>query len=88
MNLVVVSIFDLAAQSYGRPVFIPSQGLAIRSFSDEVNKPDGGDLHNHPEDFVLYELGGFDDNTGRFNLHDDPKVLITGKNAVTAAVRC
>ena len=79
MNLVVVSIFDLAAQSYGRPVFIPSQGLAIRSFSDEVNKPDGGDLHNHPEDFVLYELGGFDDNTGRFNLHDDRRFSSLGR---------
>jgi hypothetical protein len=36
-------------------------------------------MFNHPDDFDLYELGRFDDVTGRFDLHDDPKVVAIGK---------
>jgi hypothetical protein len=61
-------------------MFVPSVGVAIRSFSDEVNRQsDDNQLHNHPDDFDLYELGEFDDNSGTFALHDQPKLLSLGK---------
>jgi len=61
-------------------MFVPSVGVAIRSFSDEVNRKDPeNQLFNHPDDFDLYELGEFDDNTGLFALHDAPKLLSLGK---------
>jgi hypothetical protein len=61
-------------------MFVPSVGVAIRSFSDEVNRKDPeNQLHNHPDDFDLYELGEFDDNTGLFALHEQPKLLSLGK---------
>ena len=80
MKLILCSVKDRASDAYGRPMFVPSSGVAIRSFSDEVNRsePDN-QLFNHPDDFDLYEFGEFDDNTGLFNLYDQPKLLTLGK---------
>jgi hypothetical protein len=65
MNLVIVSVKDSAAQAFGRPIFVPSNAVAIRSFRDEVNRKDStDDLSRHPDDFELYEVGVFDDATG------------------------
>lgn len=80
MKLVLCTVKDRAADAYGRPMFVPSVGVAIRSFSDEVNRKDSDNqLFNHPDDFDLYELGEFDDNSGLFILHDQPKLLSLGK---------
>jgi len=80
MKLVLCSVKDRAADAFGRPMFVPSVGVAIRSFSDEVNRQDADNqLFNHPDDFDLYEFGEFDDNTGQFALHELPKLLSLGK---------
>ena len=78
--MVICSIRDSAADAYGRPLFLPSVGVAIRSFTDEVNRPaEDNQIYQHPEDFDLFELGEFDDNTGRFALLDIPKQLALGR---------
>jgi hypothetical protein len=80
MYLHICSIFDSATQAYGRPIAVPSRGLAVRSFSDEVNRP-GADntMHNHPDDFELHAIGGFDDSTGMLtSIH--PECLSRGKD--------
>jgi len=80
MKLVLCSVKDRAADAYARPMFVPSTGVAIRSFSDEINRSDAeNQLYNHPDDFDLYEFGEFDDNTGQFNLYEQPKLLSLGK---------
>jgi len=80
MKLNICSVKDRAADAFGRPMFVPSTGVAIRSFSDELNRNDSDNqLYNHPDDFDLYEFGVFDDNTGLFDLYDQPKLLSLGK---------
>jgi len=80
MKLIICTVKDRAADAYGRPMFVPSTGVAIRSFSDEINRNNAeNQLYNHPDDFDLYELGEFDDNTGLFTLHEQPKLLSLGK---------
>jgi hypothetical protein len=80
MKLILCSVKDRAADAYGRPMYVPSVGVAIRSFSDEVNRKDPeNQLFNHPDDFDLYEFGEFDDNSGQFTLHEQPKLLSLGK---------
>ena len=77
---VICSVKDRAADAFGRPLFVPSVGLAIRSFTDEVNRSaDDNQMHHHPDDFDLYELGTFDDNTGIIVCHVTPKQLALGK---------
>ena len=57
MHQIIVSVKDTAAQAFGRPVFVPSAAVAIRSFRDEVNRKDStDDLAKHPSDFDLYEI--------------------------------
>jgi hypothetical protein len=80
MKQIICTVKDRAADAYGRPMFVPSAGVAIRSFSDEINRDNADNqLFNHPDDFDLYELGEFDDNTGLFSLHEQPKLLSLGK---------
>jgi hypothetical protein len=80
MKMVICSIRDSAADAYGRPFFLPSVGVAIRSFTDEVNRSsEDNQIYQHPEDFDLFELGEFDDTTGRFVLLDTPKQLALGR---------
>ncbi len=80
MKLVLCSVKDRASDAFGRPMFVPSIGVAIRSFSDEVNRSDtDNQLFNHPDDFDLFDLGTFDDSNGSFNLHETPVQIAIGK---------
>lgn len=80
MKMLVCTIRDRAAEAYGRPFFLPATGVAIRSFQDEVNrKAEDNQVYQHPDDFDLYELGLFDDFSGKFELHEHPKLLALGK---------
>lgn len=79
----VVAIYDTAAETYGRPAFVAHKNQAIRSFRDEVLREDSNnDLHKHPEDFILYHLGSFDDNNAKFTSHPKPELLIRGLDIV------
>ncbi|MFM1820807.1 MAG: hypothetical protein RLZZ402_1166 [Bacteroidota bacterium] len=80
MKLIICSVKDRAADAFGRPMFVPSTGVAIRSFTDEVNRSDkDNQLFNHPDDFDLYNLGVFDDSTAVFELLLPPEQLAIGK---------
>ena len=82
MIQVIVAIKDRAADAFMRPWFIPTSGIAIRSFIDEVNREAAdNNLFNHPDDFDLYEIGTFDDSTGRITSYEDMQVLMMGKQA-------
>lgn len=60
----VFTIHDSASSAFMRPFFSQAPGAAIREFSDLVN----GEKHpvsSHPEDYTLYEIGKFDESTGK-----------------------
>ncbi len=63
MKLEAYCTYDNKAKAYTPPFFIRSRGEAVRSFADQCNKPDNM-FHDHPEDFVLYQVGVYDDTTG------------------------
>jgi len=78
---IICSVKDRAADAFGRPLFVPSVGLAIRSFSDEVNRQaDDNQMYHHFDDFDLFELGTFDDSNGIIECHPQPKLLTLGKS--------
>jgi hypothetical protein len=81
MVSVIVSVRDSAAEAFGRPMYLQSLGVAIRSFTDEVNREDkDNQLFNHPDDFDLYELGVFDDSIGKYEIRDNPSIIVRGKD--------
>ena len=82
MLLFVVSVKDRASDLFNRPFFVPHRNVAVRDFTDEVNRVAAdNNLNKHPDDFDLYLLGEFDDNKGEFfNL--TPQVLVRAKDVI------
>lgn len=80
---VVVSVRDLASGAYSRPVFVAARGQAVRSFSDELSRPDS-ELARHPDDFELYALAMFEDAHGAFlALENGPELIVRGRDLVS-----
>ncbi len=65
MKLRVFSVFDVKAGAYLPPFFMPEQGQAIRVFSDAINGSEA--FAKHPEDYSLFLIGDFDDNSGEIS---------------------
>ena len=60
-----------------------SEGVAMRQFQDEVNREsDDNQLYRHPDDFQLFYLGTFDDNTGAMDLLAQPKMIARAKDVM------
>lgn len=79
----VVSVKDRAADVFNRPFFVPHRNVAIRDFTDEVNRVAADNqLNKHPDDFDLYLLGQFDDSKGTF-VSEEPVVLVRGKDVIS-----
>lgn len=74
MKLVVVAVRDSAVDAFMRPFLVPTTGMAVRSFHDEVARVES-DMHKHPEDYELFELGEFEEETGRFSNLPSPRSL-------------
>lgn len=83
MRYKVVAIRDRVGDCFSVPNFVPNYGAAIRSFGDEVKRPSSQDrpnpLYDHAEDFDLFALGEYDDDTGSFDC-ELPKQLALGKD--------
>lgn len=76
MKHVVMSAYDKKARAYLTPFFVTHVDVAVRTFTSAVNDPTHpGMINKHPEDFCLYHLGTFDDDTGHFNLTAAPVVV-------------
>lgn len=83
MIKAVCSVRDSAAELYSPPMFVPSTGVAVRAFTDEVRREDpNNQLHKHPQDFVLFEVASFDDETGVFVNVTPARQLIRGVDVV------
>lgn len=63
MNYKMYSIFDTKSRVYAQPWFSVNDATAIRSFSQVANDPSTQIFH-HPEDFILYQIGHFSDDSG------------------------
>jgi len=83
----IVCVKDRAAEVFNRPFFVPHRNVAVRDFTDEVNRvsPDNF-LNKHPDDFDLYLLGQFDDSTGAFIREGSPTVLVRAKDVIQSSL--
>lgn len=78
------SIFDKKALHYGATFGSPTHGSAERMLRDSVNQPDS--IHSkHPDDFALYFVFQFDDESGSVLAPDHPPLLIAEASALTSA---
>ncbi len=79
MKILLFTIFDEASGLYNRPFSLPSPSAAIRTFSDIACDVEH-EIGKHPEDYSLYMLGEFDDNTAEFRIEK--------KSLLTTALEC
>lgn len=71
MIYVVCCVFDKKARSHLTPFFVTHQDVAVRAFKDAVSNIESA-VGRNPEDFAMWNLGTFDDDTARFELHKSP----------------
>jgi len=75
MKTVVCALYDKKAQCFKTPFYLPRLEMAARSLSGAVNSPEKNDLSEYPEDFALYHLATYDDETGNFR-NETPPVFV------------
>lgn len=81
MMYAIVAVYDSAMEAYGRPIFTASQGVALRSFKEEIVNPES-QMSRHPEDYSLWYLGEYNETDGSFR-SSKPSLIISGQVAYT-----
>ncbi|WNK15063.1 MAG: nonstructural protein [Microvirus sp.] len=66
MKLGVFTVFDSKSLTYYQPFYMASVGAAVRAFADSVNEK-GHAFNLHPEDYTLFQVADYDDNTAIFS---------------------
>ncbi|AXL15310.1 nonstructural protein [Microviridae sp.] len=77
MKLKIFTIFDQKAKAFITPFFLPEEGMAIRTFTDCVNDKEH-QFGKHPQDYTLFNVGAWADNTAQIIMNEAPIVLGNG----------
>lgn len=77
MQHVILSILDKKVDAFGRPFAARTNNEAVRIVSQEANRvaPDNM-LNTNAEDFALYAIGTWDDETGHIQGNIKPERII------------
>jgi len=62
---IIYSVLDKKVELYAQPFFMRTRGEAMRGWEAVSNDP-ANEISKYPHDFVLMELGYFDEETGTF----------------------
>lgn len=73
-KLRAFAAFDSKLGIFMSPFFMAHVGQAHRMWEEVCNDPNSA-MCKHPKDFVLYELGSFNDEDGRMESHAVPVQL-------------
>lgn len=85
MIMHAYAIYDRKALIYHMPYFAITNAVAVRTLSDAVSDPNST-FSRHPNDYVLYDVGEFDDSNGLFK-PSSPIVHVIDAAALVAALQ-
>jgi len=74
MKVAIYSILDNVSGAYGQPQVSQNDGTASRSIKDLMQRDEN--IRNHANDYALYRIGEFDDNTGTIVPEEKPQLVI------------
>lgn len=74
MKTKLFSVRDSKSEAYLPPLNFRSRGEAIRAFSASANDVNHN-FNRYAEDFFMFEIGEFDDETGFISVHAQPIAL-------------
>lgn len=83
MTLKVFAVRDMKALAFLQPFFSNSVGSALRAFGDAVSD-NSCPFAKHPEDYVLYEIGTYDDSTAELQSVSPVKMMACASDFVAA----
>lgn len=83
MKLIAMSVRDEKIEAFLPPFFVRTKGEGIRSFT-EAASDEKHQFCRHPDDYVLYCVGVFDDNSGRFERAEPDRILSVRECKVVA----
>lgn len=75
------AVRDVKADSFGSPMSIATKGLALRGFADAC-ADERSELAKYPDDYMLYELGTYDPNSGTVASHSVPEFVVSARSVV------
>lgn len=81
MKFKLFAIYDDKVQAYTVPFAKPTVGSGIRTFDDLVNNPES-DIGRHPEDYTLFLIGEYDDQTAQVTMKEPTSSLGNGRQMV------
>lgn len=58
----IYSVYDSKAECYLTPFFAPTAGVALRMFT-QAAQDENHEFHKHAEDYTLFEIGEFDQDS-------------------------
>ena len=67
MLMKIFGIYDTGVSTWKPPMFCRSKGEILRWWTEIVNNRET-EIAKHPMDFVLFELGSWDDDKCKFSL--------------------
>lgn len=83
MKVQLFAIRDSKAQAFLQPFFSSTKGTAIRAFTDGVNDPQTS-FHKYPDDFTLFHIAEFDDESGVVSPLQQPLAVINAFEVLNA----
>lgn len=63
LRLQAFSIRDKIANLFMPPFYMPNRGMAVRAFGEDCKNPQAN-FHKFPDDFELYHIGAYDEESG------------------------
>lgn len=82
MRIRMFAILDSAVEAYNTPFTARTVQEALRMFALACSKE--GQFQTNPRDFVLYEIGSYDDSSGMLE-PQEPRRLISAAECIQAA---
>lgn len=83
----IYSVYDKKAQSFNTPFFAFNDDIARRSFCDLI-RDKRSFVSQHPEDFVLFRIGSFDESLGTvLSESSGPYSVVDGFQALREVLR-
>ena len=83
MRLHVYAVYDKAVSAFLPPFYARSRGEALRGFTAACNDTKH-QFALHPDDYVLYSLGEFDDESG-FHSASEPQRVVSARESLIPA---
>lgn len=82
MNVIYFAVYDKKSASYGQLFPSATRGSAERSFQESIKSSES--MHGkYPDDFALYAVFEFDDESGAItNKFDPPQLVVEASSLV------